>query len=502
MTMDLCFKKKSRGPWPVCKSMLRAPLSQEVEKGKPVSPQVLNGRRLLGEAVAKSHVVPAAAGITGDFKTVEQQDPMLASQIITVDVTQIAALVNEPLKRFLQINKNLIVINGDIFEHLAPEAMCPHWQYEEMACADTLICRFQIVIDNMYEVLDTEKERRLNDDFNAPRIGKILRIPIFSRPTKAKQAGDPTLFNISCLLISSPDCWSRKVKFRRYVLCWRGASHNKCSLFADSELSDVSAYSSTGDEGHEFGGHLPIAHVMWYFDIHLHHLKQTPGFTAAFAFIDHQPDLACKIASIEPDSRIYLFGVSTDSAADWVNKMQNQLNHILTQGSKLDESGDWDQQANWTNCGIPLVVRDDKYGSDACKLKEEEMVQKGQAAAAQDAAAKRKSTFEEPDPNGKKTASKPKAVNFVAGEHTDESDGDEEEVSEEDDRDERQVLQGKTAKKPAVRPGSEESRGRLPFKQPTRQSAPREQPAKPPPKGKTSVANYMGAKMQAVPKKK
>ena len=37
----------------------------------------------------------------------------------------------------------------------------------------------------------------------------------------------------------------------------------------------------------EFGGHLPITHVMWYFDTHLHHLKETKGFTAAFAFIDH-----------------------------------------------------------------------------------------------------------------------------------------------------------------------------------------------------------------------
>ena len=71
----------------------------------------------------------------------------------------------------------------------------------------------------------------------------------------------------------------------------------------------------------EFGGPLPIAHVMWYFNTHLHHLKKIhgPGFKAAFAFIDHQPDLACKIATIEPDSRMYLLGVSTDSPSDWVN---------------------------------------------------------------------------------------------------------------------------------------------------------------------------------------
>ena len=83
---------------------------------------------------------------------------------------------------------------------------------------------------------------------------------------------------------------------------------------------------------------------MWYFDTHLHHPKKTnlPGFTAAFPFIDHQPDLACKIAAIEPDSCMYLLGLSTDSASDWVNRVQNQLNHVLTQGSKLDESGDWE----------------------------------------------------------------------------------------------------------------------------------------------------------------
>ena len=109
---------------------------------------------------------------------------------------------------------------------------------------------------------------------------------------------------------------------------------------------------------------------MWFFNTHLHHLKETKGFTAAFAFIDHQPDMVCKIAAIEPDSRMYLLGMSTDSLSDWVNRVQNQLNHVLTQGLKLDESGDWDQQANWTNRGIPLWVRHEKYGSDACELKE------------------------------------------------------------------------------------------------------------------------------------
>ena len=136
---------------------------------------------------------------------------MLASQIITVKATEITALVNEPPTRFLEIDKNLIVINGDIFEHLAPLTMCPTWLYEEMARAGTLICRSQTVNDNMFEVLDTETEMRLNDDFNAPGIGNMLRISIFSWPTKDKPAGDPTLFKVPWLLISSPDSPSRKV---------------------------------------------------------------------------------------------------------------------------------------------------------------------------------------------------------------------------------------------------------------------------------------------------
>ena len=122
-----------------------------------------------------------------------------------------AALVHEPPKRLLEIDRNLIVINGDIFEHLDPETMSPAWLYEEMVSADTLICGSQTVVDNLYDVRGTETERRLNDDFNAPRKGNMLRIPIFSWPTKAKAAGDPTLFDVCWLLISSPDSWTRKV---------------------------------------------------------------------------------------------------------------------------------------------------------------------------------------------------------------------------------------------------------------------------------------------------
>ena len=252
----------------------------------------------------------------------------------------------------------------------------------------------------------------------------------------------------------------------------------------------------------EFGGPLPITHVMWYFDTPLHYLEETKGFKPSFVFIDHQSDLVREIAAIEPDSRMYLLGVSTDSLSDWVNRVQNQLNHVLTQGSKLDKSGDWDQQANWKNRGIPLWVRDDKLGSEALSLKEEEILQKGQAAEAQDPAAKRKSTGEEPTPKKKKTASKPQAAKSGTGEDIDESDGDEEEERNEEKEEEAQVSQGKTAKKAAAKPRPEETGARAPLKQPGRQSQPRDHPAKPPPKGKMSVAKSMGAKMQVVPKER
>ena len=99
----------------------------------------------------------------------------------------------------------------------------------------------------------------------------------------------------------------------------------------------------------EFGGQLPITTVMWYFDNRLFYLKQDKSFKPAFVFIDHEPDLVCKIASIKLDSCMYLLGVTSDNLSDWVNRVQTQLSHVLTQGSKLDASGDWDQQANWSN---------------------------------------------------------------------------------------------------------------------------------------------------------
>ena len=227
--------------------MIRAPLWQVAEKGKPTSLKILNVQKLLGQEPTKSRVVPPAAGVTGKFKTVEQQDPLLSSQTITIEATRIAALAHDPPGRFIEIDKNLIVINGDIFEHLAPEMMCPAWLYEEMVRADALIYGSQTVVDNMFHVLKTETDRVLNDDFNAPRMANMLRVPIFSWPVKPKPAGDPTTFNVRWLLISSPDSWSTKVKFPHYVRSLREASRNNFSLIADSELSDVWTYSSRGD---------------------------------------------------------------------------------------------------------------------------------------------------------------------------------------------------------------------------------------------------------------
>ena len=191
--------------------MIRAPLWQVTENGKPASLEIFNVQKLLGQGPTRSRLVPPRAGVTGDFKTVEQQDPSLSSQTITVKATRIAALTHDPPRRFIEIDKNLIVINGDIFEHLAPEMMCPAWLYEEMARADTLICGSQTVVDNMFNVLETETDRRLNDDFNAPRLDNMLRVPIFSWPVKPKPAGDLTTFDVRWLLILSPDSWSRKV---------------------------------------------------------------------------------------------------------------------------------------------------------------------------------------------------------------------------------------------------------------------------------------------------
>ena len=96
---------KSRGPRPAWKSMIRAPLWQVAEKGKPASLKILNVQKLLGQEPTKSRVVPPAAGVTGAFKTVKQKDPLLATQTITIQATRTAALAHDPPKRFMEIDK-------------------------------------------------------------------------------------------------------------------------------------------------------------------------------------------------------------------------------------------------------------------------------------------------------------------------------------------------------------------------------------------------------------
>ena len=150
------------------------------------------------------------------------------------------------------------------------------------------------------------------------------------------------------------------------------------------------------------------------------------------------------------------------------------------------------------NRPVVPVLCDENIHYRICKMTYGEKGQDPEALAP----AKRKSTGGEPAPKKKKTASKTQAAKSVTGAESDESDGDEEEESKEEEEEEAQVSQGKAAKEVAAKPRSEETGARAPFKQPVRQSQPRSEPARPAPKGKTSVAKALGSKMQTVPKKK
>ena len=86
--------------------MIRAPLWQVAEKGKPASLKILNVQKLLGQEPTKGRVVPQAAGVTGDFKTVEQQDPILSSQTLTIKAIQIAALAMIPRGGLLRLTRS------------------------------------------------------------------------------------------------------------------------------------------------------------------------------------------------------------------------------------------------------------------------------------------------------------------------------------------------------------------------------------------------------------
>ena len=115
--------------------------------------------------------------------------------------TLIAALVNGLPKPFLEIDKTLIIVNGDLFQQLAPRTMWPTWHFEEMTSAHTLICGSEAVIYNLYEFLHMQNERRRNKDSEAPRITCMWRILIFNWPTKPKSAGAPMVFDVRLLLI-------------------------------------------------------------------------------------------------------------------------------------------------------------------------------------------------------------------------------------------------------------------------------------------------------------
>ena len=160
----------------------------------------------------------------------------------------------------------------------------------------------------------------------------------------------------------------------------------------------------------EFGGCLPITHVMWYYDTHLQPRKGRDS-TAMFAFVDPVSHMTCKIASIEAYCLMYLLGVSTDRAAHWDNQVKLKLKHDLMHGERLDECGDWDKQANWINRVIALWVMDVKYGQAACDVKGKTPlpVEKGQDEPDQATGVKQKLTVQEPTLKKQKTAAKPTA---------------------------------------------------------------------------------------------
>ena len=193
--------------------MLRAQLWQQPQKGKPVTPQIATVQKHFGSAVAKSRVVPPPVGVPGDFKTVGMVDADARIQMIKMKRTRIMALANKPLKRFLELDKTLIIADGDLFEHLAPATMCPTGLFDEMTRADTLICGSHTVIMNLYNFLLMENERRRNEALGAPRIFGMLRVPKFKWPMKTKPIGDPTVFDVHWSLIVASKAWDRQVLF-------------------------------------------------------------------------------------------------------------------------------------------------------------------------------------------------------------------------------------------------------------------------------------------------
>ena len=80
--------------------------------------------------------------------------------------------------------------------------------------------------------------RRRNEDSEAPRVTRMLRIPIFKWPPKSKPAGNPTVFDVRWLLIVASEAWNKKVLFRHPTFFMREASdNNPFSLLHRSQIN-------------------------------------------------------------------------------------------------------------------------------------------------------------------------------------------------------------------------------------------------------------------------
>ena len=204
--------------------MQRAVLWQRLEKGKHVPLVIASVRKMPGSPIVKSRVVPAAPSVLGDVKTVDMVDPDDSNQTIRVKTIRMTALANAPPKRFQEMDKTLMIVNGDRFEHLPRATMHPLWLFDEMARAETLIGGSQTIIMNLHNFLWKENDWRLKEDPGAPRVLHLLRVPMYSWRTKPKAAGDPTVFDVRWLLILAPEDWDKKVLFRHPTFSMHEAS--------------------------------------------------------------------------------------------------------------------------------------------------------------------------------------------------------------------------------------------------------------------------------------
>ena len=85
---------------------------------------------------------------------------------------------------------------------------------------------------NLYDFLQMEDGRHQNEDPDAPRKLRIVRVPIFHWRTKPKPDEDPTAFDVRGLLIPASDAWDKKVLFRHPTFSMREASRNNGLLFS------------------------------------------------------------------------------------------------------------------------------------------------------------------------------------------------------------------------------------------------------------------------------